>query len=119
MKYVGVEERCNLRKVWRARIMEAIYIRSGWRTASLDLPPIIQDGLTTEYFHAVAIRILLAERDESGAVSETGQLSIDSIWIAERRREFRDWWDNPRGLRVRLATNVKDSWSQIDAIERT
>ena len=114
MSRINGSEKDHLKEIWKEEIMKSILIRQQWRERSSEFPRMIRDGLTTEYFHAVAERILRAEKDKDGRVHEDGESLINDAWVEEKRKEFHVWWDNPAGLRVRLAMNVRDNWRKID-----
>lgn len=111
-----VQNQKNLKEKWKEEMMHAIDIRKNWVDKSQSFPNIIQDGLTTEYFHAVAERIIRANKDGKKHINEDGPFSITDDWVKKKKAEFNDWWDNPRGLRVRLSTNVKSNWVKISEL---
>ncbi len=113
IKKVSGDEKEQFKNDWKIEMQKAISVRKKWKKFSVDFPDIIKDGLTTEYFHAVAERLLRAERDNTGKIIEKGRASITDGWEIDEKRAFNEWWDNPRGLRVRLAFNVKENWNKI------
>ena len=111
------DDREELRQRWREEAMAAIQIRRKWKDQSLEFPATIQTGLRTEFFHAVAVRIECADRDGLGRINEgDGPFCINDEWVAEKGKEYKQWWDNPQGLRVRLAANVAENWKKIEAL---
>lgn len=110
---VTEDKRDQYREDWKVEMQKTMSIRKKWKKTANKYPDVIKDGLITEYFHAVAERLLRAERNDRGEIDEKGRASIDGRWEAEEKRLFDEWWDNPRGLRVRLAFNVKENWKKI------
>jgi predicted nucleotide-binding protein len=114
IKYVGKADKKRIREEWKEDFMEAIQIRCIWKSMSSEFPSVIQNGLITEYYHAISVRILMGERNIIGRITEDGSFSIDDKWIEEKYREYQEWCDGDRGNRVRLATNVRDNWKKIN-----
>lgn len=99
---------------WKKNMNEVISIRKKWKDSHVKFPDVIKDGLNTEYFHSIVERLLKADRDENGVIIEIGEASIDKYWELDVKNEFNQWWDNPMGIRVRLAFNVKNNWDKLN-----
>lgn len=94
---------------WMSAFQEAIRFRQKWTQTPIFLPNMVKIGLFTEYLHAKATRIEMRLPDESG------DFAVSNEFVAEAKKEFEDWLAGPDQNRVRLAKNVIDTWTKLNA----
>ena len=112
IKYSDERIDCYVNK-FKKDFEETRTIREDWKNRDYGFPSVIKNGLITEYYHAVAERILRAQRDKQGNIDEKGDYAITSSWIIDKIEEYREWWDKPGDFRVKLAVDVKQNWDKI------
>lgn len=98
---------------WRKMFHDAITIRENWKIHTKGFPIDIKEGLITECLHAKAERILRVRVDNNNSIAENFPNATDEEYIEKAEKEYHEWQTDPDHIRVRLATNLNESWGKI------